>query len=131
MNWIGVVAGAVLGSARGGGIVGGLIGSVVGNWAEEKIREYLRKPKPDRIPEDRPTARTDPSSPYDILGVPPDASNEEVKRAYREKVRNLHPDTLRGKDVSDEVIRTVNDRMARVNAAWAEIKNERGHENFS
>lgn len=128
MNWIGAVSGAILGSARGGGIVGGLIGSVVGNWVEEKIRERLKKPQ-DRSSgnkEPRYPASEDISvSPYDVLGVSPHATNEEVKRAYREKVRRLHPDTLQGKDLPEEVIETVNDQMARVNAAWSAIKNER------
>jgi DnaJ like chaperone protein len=57
--------------------------------------------------------------------VSPHATDEEVKRAYRVKVRRLHPDTLQGKDLPEEVIATVNDQMARVNAAWSAIKNER------
>lgn len=128
MNWIGAVSGAILGSARGGGIVGGLIGSVVGNWVEEKIRERLKKPqsRSSENREPRYSASEDISvSPYDVLGVSPHATNEEVKRAYREKVRRLHPDTLQGKDLPEEVIETVNDQMARVNAAWSAIKNER------
>lgn len=128
MNWIGAVSGAILGSARGGGIVGGLIGSVVGNWAEEKVREYLGKKNSTDRPSDSaacgPAVKT-ALSPYDVLGVPPDATDEELTRAYREKVKHLHPDTLRGKDVSDEVIETVNEKMARVNAAWTAIKSER------
>ena len=125
MNWIGAVSGAILGSARGGGIVGGLVGSVVGNWVEEKVREHLKKPSSGKIPEKEPFAAPELSSPYDILGVPRDASDEEVKRAYREKVKHLHPDTLRGKDLPDEVIETVGKEMARVNAAWTSIKRER------
>ena len=30
---------------------------------------------------------------YKILGVPPTASAAEIKRAYRKKVKELHPDT--------------------------------------
>lgn len=125
MNWIGAVSGAILGSARGGGIVGGLVGSVVGNWVEEKVRAHLKKPSPGKPSERKSAAAPEPSSPYDILGVSSDASDEEVKRAYREKVKRLHPDTLRGKDLPEEVIETVGDQMARVNAAWAAIKRER------
>ena len=32
-------------------------------------------------------------SPYDVLGVSPQATDEEVKKAYRELSRKYHPDT--------------------------------------
>ena len=128
MRWIGAVAGAVLGSARGGGIVGGLIGFVIGNWVEEKVRDYLNKPssgKAQRHGSSAPPEPVSPQSPYDVLGVSPDASDEEVRHAYREKVKHLHPDTLRSKGLPDEVIATINDQMARINAAWESVKRER------
>ena len=128
MRWIGAVAGAVLGSARGGGIVGGLIGSVIGNWVEDKVRDYLNKPASGKAYRQEPSAPSEsvsPQSPYDILGVSPDASDEEVKRAYREKVKHLHPDTLRSKGLPDEVIATINEQMTRINAAWEAVKRER------
>jgi DnaJ like chaperone protein len=60
-----------------------------------------------------------------VLGVSPDASDEEVRHAYREKVKHLHPDTLRSKGLPDEVIATINDQMSRINAAWESVKRER------
>ena len=122
------MAGAVLGSARGGGIVGGLIGSVIGNWVEEKVRDYLNKPSSKNVYRQDPSASAapvPPQSPYDVLGVSPDASDDEVRHAYREKVKHLHPDTLRSKGLPDEVMATINDQMRRINAAWESVKRER------
>ena len=50
--------------------------------------------------------------PYDILGVPPQASDEELRTAWRSMVRALHPDT-RDADLppaqADAALRLVND----------------------
>jgi curved DNA-binding protein CbpA len=47
---------------------------------------------------------------YDILGVPPSASADEVKRAYHRRAREHHPDVRVGAS---------GDPMVAVNAAWA------------
>ena len=67
-----------------------------------------------------------PSDPYEVLGCTGDASDEEVKKAYREKAKQLHPDILRAQGLSEELIAKANDQMSRINAAWAEIRRERG-----
>lgn len=64
--------------------------------------------------------------PYDLLGCRRGDSDETVRRAYREKAKRLHPDLLRQRGLSDELMRDANEQMARVNAAWDEIRRERG-----
>ena len=63
--------------------------------------------------------------PYSVIGCPRTASDDAVKRAYREKAKQLHPDALRAQGLSDELLSRANAQMARINAAWAEIKKAR------
>lgn len=52
------------------------------------------------------------SNPYEILGLNPDASEDEIKRAYRELVKKYHPDKYQGNplaDLAEEKLREVNE----------------------
>ena len=53
--------------------------------------------------------------PYKVLGVSPDASDEDIKRAYRRLAKKYHPDLNPG---DQEAAR----RMQEVNAAYEQIK---------
>lgn len=64
--------------------------------------------------------------PYEILGVSRDISDQELKRAYRQLIRDNHPDTLMAQGVPQEFIDLANEKMAAINAAYDRIEKERG-----
>lgn len=61
------------------------------------------------------------ADPYQILGVNPQASDDEVKSAYRKLCQQYHPDHQH--DATMEEI--ANEKMAEINAAYDEIMNMR------
>lgn len=65
-------------------------------------------------------------SPYDVLEVDPSISDEELKKRYRELVRENHPDRLMARGVPEEFIEIANKKIAAINQAYDEIAKERG-----
>lgn len=61
------------------------------------------------------------TDPYKVLGVSPDASDDEIKKAYRALARKYHPDKYRDSDLAD----LASEKMKEVNAAYEEIQNMR------
>lgn len=65
-------------------------------------------------------------NPYEVLGMGPEASDQELKAQYRREVQETHPDRLIARGVPEEFVRIANDRLAALNDAWAKISAERG-----
>jgi len=64
--------------------------------------------------------------PFEVLGIAPDSKIAEVKKRYKSLVKELHPDKQIAAGVPAEMVRLSTDRLARINAAYAEI--EKVHE---
>ncbi|MCC8356496.1 MAG: DnaJ domain-containing protein [Oscillospiraceae bacterium] len=59
-------------------------------------------------------------NPYDVLGVKPDASDEEISKAYKRLAKKYHPDLNPNNPAAAE-------KMGQINRAYDEIKNQRAN----
>ncbi|MFA7638122.1 MAG: TerB family tellurite resistance protein [Parvibaculum sp.] len=64
--------------------------------------------------------------PYLVLGITPDISDEDLKKAYRRLVRENHPDTLIARGVPSELVSIANEKLAAINVAYSRIMKARG-----
>ena len=62
---------------------------------------------------------------YETLGVSSDASNSDIKKAYRRLMNRNHPDKLAGDNPADDVIAEAERRTREVRAAYEMLKARR------
>jgi DnaJ like chaperone protein len=63
---------------------------------------------------------------YAVLGCSPDADDDQVKRCYRQKVQEYHPDKIAAKGLPGEFTRFAQDKFREIQDAWDQIKADRG-----
>lgn len=61
------------------------------------------------------------TDPYKVLGISPNATDDEVKSAYRELAKKYHPDNFAGNPLSD----LAGEKMQEINEAYDTINNQR------
>lgn len=59
--------------------------------------------------------------PYEVLGVPSSATDEEVKKAYRNLARKYHPDNYHDSPLAD----VAQEKMKEINEAYEEVQSMR------
>ena len=64
------------------------------------------------------------ADPYKVLGVSPNASDDEIKKAYRALAKKYHPDVNPGNKDAEH-------RMNEINAAYDQIKNPQSSQQSS
>ena len=66
-------------------------------------------------------------NPYEVLGVKPGASQEEIKSAYRKLVKQYHPDQYVDNPLKD----LAQEKLAEINKAYEMLKNSGGDSNYN
>jgi DnaJ like chaperone protein len=62
---------------------------------------------------------------YKTLECTPDMSDAEIKKAYRKKCLQFHPDKLASKGLPDEFLKFANEQVAKINEAYDTIQKSR------
>ncbi|WP_373353490.1 TerB family tellurite resistance protein [Pseudoroseicyclus sp. CXY001] len=70
-----------------------------------------------------PDAERDP---YDVLGAEPGMALPEIRRLWREGVKESHPDALRARGLPEEALALAEARLMALNRAWEQIQGTRG-----
>lgn len=60
-------------------------------------------------------------NPYEVLGVQPDMTTEQIKERWRHLVRELHPDRVIARGLPEEAVKIAEARLVAINNAWEEI----------
>jgi DnaJ-domain-containing proteins 1 len=63
---------------------------------------------------------------YTVLGIRSDATDAEVKIAYRRLINQHHPDKLAAKDLPEEMIKLAAQKTREIRAAYDRIREARG-----
>jgi DnaJ like chaperone protein len=63
---------------------------------------------------------------YAVLGLTANASDAEVREAWRRLMRENHPDALASRGVPADFVERATRKVAGINAAWDRIKRQRG-----
>lgn len=63
-------------------------------------------------------------SPYEILGISPDASWEVIQKAYKEKIKQYHPDKL--SHLGEEFSSLANEKFLEIQKAYNTLKQKHG-----
>lgn len=59
---------------------------------------------------------------YATLGCNPNDSDDQLKRCYRQRVQEYHPDKIAAKGLPDEFNRFAQDKFREIQEAWEQIK---------
>lgn len=98
-----------------------------------KAEEHAERPGASHREEEEPASSQKTSQrsgkkaldPYEVLRVPRTATLEEIRKAYKARIKAVHPDTIAALDLDEDLERAANATAQKVNYAYHRIMCER------
>ena len=109
----GAISDVELDFLRAAGRVFGLRG-FVDRWYDS-LRDSAEPPPP----------ADDLDDAYRILGVTPQSTPDEIKKAWRDKAKEYHPDKLRAKNLPENIVKLAESKFRQAQSAYERIKQAR------
>jgi uncharacterized membrane protein YkvA (DUF1232 family) len=100
------------------GLLDDLLAVIAAFWWARQLRERARttSARPPRSTSDIPPRDWDP---YAVLGIPRGSSREEITRAYRERLKQYHPDRV--DDLGEELKSVAHEKTLEIQRAYREL----------
>jgi DnaJ like chaperone protein len=90
-----------------------------------QMEALLRMQRASQRPEARPAVDRVAQA-YEVLGVSRDASDGEVKKAYRRLMNQNHPDKLVAKGLPESMMKVAEEKTRQIRAAYELLRDARG-----
>jgi len=123
MGWKGALAGSILGHWLFGPL--GFIGSLIGAFAGHSVESHFFAGRARGGGAREQPRRDELADAYAVLGALRGDSDDVLRRKYRDLAKRNHPDALRARGLSEEMVGKATERMSRINAAWETIRRSR------
>lgn len=68
----------------------------------------------------------DGRNPFEVLGLAPTASDDDIKQAWRALAKTNHPDALIARGVPEEFVAKATEKLAAINDAYEALRTQRG-----
>ncbi len=63
---------------------------------------------------------------FSVLGLTPEATDDEIRRTYRQLVQEYHPDRIVAQGMPQEFVEYAGERFQEIQRAWQTIRRDRG-----
>jgi uncharacterized membrane protein YkvA (DUF1232 family) len=100
------------------GLIDDLLAVIGALWWARQLRQQARTTSA-RPPGSTSDAASEGWDPYAVLGIPRGSSREQITRAYRERMKQYHPDRV--DDLGDELKSVAHEKTLEIQRAYREL----------